>query len=102
MTARILIESDNVRMNSKEPALHYGAFGWYFVEYSDGNVSMLMSRRVAKEYASMFGGKLRRHSKTPWHAIGYVPAILKAYIFAVGLVCCVMTMVTTLQFMAGG
>lgn len=39
--------------------------GWYFVRYSDGNVSMLMTKLEANSMARIFGGAVERSSLAP-------------------------------------
>lgn len=39
--------------------------GKHYVEYSDGERSMCMTRGTARSYARMFGGKAHRHPDFP-------------------------------------
>ena len=52
----------------KEPPVrwpHISDRGWYFVRYRDGNITFLMSKGSAREYAAIFGGEVIRHSEAP-------------------------------------
>lgn len=39
--------------------------GKYYVEYNDGNRSVCMPLRNARDYASIFGGTVHRHPDYP-------------------------------------
>jgi len=39
--------------------------GYYFVRYSDGEMTFMMSRASAAAYARIFKGTVHRHSKAP-------------------------------------
>lgn len=66
------LQPGKVNTMTKEPKYNkYSSFGYYFVEYPDGNISTLMPRKTAYNYASMFGGTVKKHSIAPFW-IGYI------------------------------
>lgn len=56
----------------REPSVHAQAFfgsahrGYHFVEYTDGEISGLMDKATARNYANIFGGEVRLHSEAPF------------------------------------
>lgn len=75
----------------REPKLHQFAFlseadrGPYFVAYDDGEISRLMDRRTAKDYASMFGGVVHRHTQAPKRVRRTVNLLLLAGVMFVAM-----------------
>lgn len=66
----------------REPSINAQAFvysayrGYHFVEYPDGEISGLMDKATARNYASIFGGVVRKHSQAPKFRVPFAVKLL--------------------------